>query len=158
MNKSSAQNFVHLLEEDIKTTRGLINQLKSERETLQNRDIESLQQSTDAKTTLLSQLDQNRVARESLLEAAGFPQTEQGFNQFISKAPPSIQKRWNLLKEQLAECKELNLINGQIIHRGETSANRLLDILRGQTIKPGLYDEQGTKNNDSSSSHSFAKA
>ena len=58
---------------------------------------------------------------------------------------------WQTSRDKMQQCKDTNLINGNIISRSLQRTNKLMMIIRGQNKAQNLYGQQGKEQNYGSS-------
>lgn len=143
--------FIQILDLDLKTTLKLLATLDQERQALTTRDSNTLQQTLNQKSQLLSQLHQHYQMREKLLMQNGMEYNEECLEQWISNLSSEqaleINTKWGLFKQRLDELKVNNSINAKIVQRTQQSLSRVLAILKGQPQVQSVYGQDGAKQN-----------
>ncbi len=140
-----------------------VNQLKDlllrERELMEQRKHEGLQEIVTQKDQLLEILTFNAKQREQLLRAAGLETTLAGWEQLLLRSPSTytLIASWQTLTADFIECQKANEINGRMINRSKQTLTHLLNLIRGQVAVPSLYTQKGATTNQSGS-HTMVKA
>jgi len=136
------------IETDIHACQELLKLMESERVALKERDVDSLQNIIDDKSTNLMKLESN--ARQRSQWAALSQQTgpmEKSWVNIIESTNPTMLPRWQELKENLQLCRNQNEINGKLLSRNQQIFTRLLNVVRGQSDAPNLYNQSGARMN-----------
>lgn len=136
-----------VLDEEIRAATQLLGILKTERETLKQRDMEALSRSGDAKHRVLTELDALDKDRLGLAELAGIPADRAGFGDFLESLHQgdNIRVRWQRLVGLLEECQERNEANGRLVALQRAHVEKALAALRGVDKQPGLYGPDGNQ-------------
>ena len=144
-----------MLAQDTATIEQFTQLLTTERDCLQARQHEQLPELIEAKDQLLSQLGAHSQLRQQWLTHANLSRDQHGWLEFLQGRADTraLIEPWQALIEQFAECQELNEVNGKIIGRSRQTLGQLLNIVRGQTSGPQLYNAEGATapQNDSQS-------
>ena len=137
----------------------LKNLLIQERQLLESRKHEELQQLVDEKTALLEGLGQHAQMRQRLLKLLNLPQTAEGWDLFLQRNVQTLPLRegWKAIIVEFSECQTLNDINGKMIARSRQTLNHILSLLRGQVASPSLYNAYGAATQQNTS-YTVAKA
>ncbi|MDO3382623.1 flagella synthesis protein FlgN [Gilvimarinus algae] len=148
-----------MLTADLKAAQALLALLQKESELLKHRDHGALTDLIEAKTQHIELLNAHATERSALLQSLNLPADSNGWQAFMSGNAPlqALLPLWQELQECIAECKALNNINGKLIGRSQQTLQRLLDLVRGKTSTPELYNAKGSATNRALSS-SVAKA
>ncbi len=140
-----------------------IEQLKTlllkERELLEQRKLEGMQEVVSQKDYLLGNLSFSAKQREQLLRSVGLTTDLTGWEAFLGRdaTTRTLIPEWQILTQQFIECKTANEINGKMINRSKQTLSHLLNLIRGQVATPSLYTQKGATTNHSST-HTVAKA
>lgn len=140
-----------------------VNQLKNllllERELMEQRKHEGLQEIVMQKDQLLETLTFNAKQREQLLRSAGLATTLAGWEQLLIRVPSAqpLITQWQTLTDDFIECQKANEINGRMINRSKQTLTNLLNLIRGQVAMPSLYTQKGATTNQNNS-HTVVKA
>lgn len=148
-----------MLAQDSSTIAKLHELLLTEREQLEQRKHQGLQEIVTMKDQLLEVLSFNAKQREQLLRAAGIETTLKGWELLLLRDPSTLSliPSWQKLTAEFVECQKANEINGRMINRSKQTLTHLLNIVRGQVAAPSLYTQKGATTNHNSS-HTVAKA
>lgn len=163
MNTTALQ---HLLEQDLEGARQLNTVLLDERRLLERRDVKALDQLLGRKAELLAQMEKNDRARRQFLQEAGFESDRGGLQaccEYLDTRrqspgqrsgaagqtqPPasthSLPSLCEALFTALAQCREATAVNANIVHRSRSNNTRLLNLMRGGTTRPDVYNPRGT--------------
>lgn len=133
--------------------------LLQERDLLEQRKPEGLQEIVALKDQQLETLTFNAKQRQQLLQAAGLVTTLAGWEQLLLRDPSThnLVANWQLLTAEFVECQKANEINGRMINRSKQTLTHLLNLIRGQVEMPSLYTQKGSTTNQNSS-HSLVRA
>jgi flagella synthesis protein FlgN len=138
-----------LLESDLDYLNRLIDLLHAERDALEARNVQQLQDTVTAKSALLAALDSNGRQRDRHLRQQGQEPTPGNWQRYLDgldeTQAPGIRDTWELLLGALRQCAELTEINARIVARTQRSVGHVLDLVRGQTGQgdASVYDQQG---------------
>lgn len=125
--------------------------LEQEQLVLQQRDLESLKQTTHNKHQLLVNIENNTRERNSVLTQAGFTPSETGFEEFVQQMPEALRQPlmddWHYLQKILIEVRAASRRNEQILIRSKQNVDQLLSLLQGHQSSNVLYDPGGGKGN-----------
>lgn len=155
MNPAALQ---HMISVDITTAESLIALMTHERELLEQRQHDGLADLIEQKNNLLSSLGENALQRQSLLQSLNLQADAEGWETLLSTHPALNDCRtpWKKLTQLFAECQRLNEINGKMINRSRQTLGNLLNIVRGQSAAPALYNQSGVASGNGSS-HSVTR-
>ncbi|MBE8717628.1 flagella synthesis protein FlgN [Cellvibrio polysaccharolyticus] len=148
----------HMISVDINTSETLIALMNHERELLEQRQHEGLGEVIEQKNQLLSQLGENALQRQALLQSLGLQADAEGWETLLSTHPALTESRepWKKLTQLFTECQRLNEINGKMINRSRQTLGNLLNLLRGQAAGPKLYNQSGVASGNGGS-HSVTR-
>lgn len=107
--------------------------LEEEREALNQADAEALNRSGEAKQMLMRRLEQ--LDAERLQMSASLP-----------GAAPHNQSQWTEVLQSLAQCRDRNLRNGELVGQRLSQVRRALSALTGQETGPATYGRRGSVN------------
>jgi flagella synthesis protein FlgN len=144
------------ISQDIQACEHLRELLSKERELLKNREIDALDPLIEAKTKILNQLNQSAITRSQW--TAHYQRESQQAEQDIAKVfiqyakENGLAEQWRKLQSLFKECQMANEINGKTLMRSQSTHERLLSILRGQSVANNLYTDKGAKRNSASGS------
>jgi len=140
----------------IQELKSLLNQ---ERELLEQRHVQGMQEIVSRKDQLLDSLSYTARQREQVLASAALSTDLAGWKAFLERDVLSrdLIPEWELLTAEFAECQASNEVNGKMINRSKQTLSHLLNLIRGQVAAPSLYTQKGATANYSST-HTVAKA
>lgn len=155
----NAQLLRDMLTQDTNAVKQLKDLLLKERELLEQRKLEGMQEIVGLKDHLLGNLAFTAKQREQVLRNAGLPTDLAGWNTFLSRDALTLAliPEWQTLTNEFIECQTANEINGKMINRSKQTLSHLLNLLRGQVAAPSLYTQKGSTTNHSGS-HTVVKA
>ena len=152
MATSTADNrreeLVQILQREVECTRNLMQSLKIENEALSEHQTEALEDIIQDKQESIKQLELIGHQRMTLIEsittqsAANDSYFERG-DYPLNGNDTQLVGLWKELMVLADQCQKQNRINGSIVELGYKQSNYALDILRGTTAKPELYDNTG---------------
>lgn len=154
---------IQFLREMLDQDSNAIEQLKAllikERELLEQRKLEGMQEIVSQKDHLLGNLSFTARQREQMLRSAGLATDLAGWQSFLERdaLTLSLIPAWQTLTNDFAECQAANEVNGKMINRSKQTLSHLLNLIRGQVAAPSLYTQKGSTTNYSST-HTVAKA
>lgn len=133
--------------------------LTQERELLEQRKQEGLQEIIEQKAAVIDQLNNSAKLRQQILIALGLPTNAAGWDTFLQRNNATLPLRddWQILVSEFEECQKMNDVNGKMIARSQQTLNHLLNLLRGKVAAPSLYTAQGTQT-QYTASYTVAKA
>jgi flagellar biosynthesis protein FlgN len=130
-----------------------------ERELLEQRKQEGLQEIIEQKAAAVDLLNNSAKFRQQILATLGLPTNANGWDTFLQRNTATMPLRddWKILVSDFEECQKMNDVNGKMIARSQQTLNHLLSLLRGKVAAPSLYTAQGTQTQHTSS-YTVAKA
>lgn len=133
--------------------------LIQERELLEQRKQDGLQEIIQQKANIVDQLNSSAKIRQQILTALALPANASGWDIFLQRNTITLPLRdeWKSLIAEFEECQTMNDVNGKLIARSQQTLNHLLNLLRGKVAAPSLYTAQGTQT-QYTSSYTVAKA
>ncbi len=156
----SAEQVSQMLAQDTQNIEQLQQSLEQERAALEQRDASALPPIIESKNQLMAALGEHALQRQAWLDNAGLSRDHEGWQQWLNQHPDTATQlpQWQHLAERFAHCRELNEINGKIIHRAQQTLGQMLNLMRGQNNEgPSLYNAQG-RSGSSSGSQTLGKA
>jgi flagella synthesis protein FlgN len=144
-NEGNRHPLESTLTEEVECTRQLLDCLESERTTLIERDLDSLEAITRTKFDCSQRLEQLENQRRTLVESLGFDNTPDSLQRCFKTLPCAdrLFSLWDQILENTASCQASNLTNGSILESGRQHIEQALCILRGQTGSPAVYAQDG---------------
>jgi flagella synthesis protein FlgN len=135
-----------MIEQDLATSRQLLALLERETDSTQARDYKAMSELLKEKTPLLDGLKKNAQMRSKLLLSSNQAANEKNWSLLLdSFNNDSVKQTWQEVKTTIEHCKSINNVNGKLINRGIQSHNKLLQLMRGNTLQADIYDAKGTK-------------
>ena len=135
-----------MIEQDLATSRQLLALLERETDSTQARDYQAMSELLKEKTPLLDGLKKNAQMRSKLLLSSNQAANEKNWSLLLdSFNNDSVKQTWQEVKTTIEHCKSINNVNGKLINRGIQSHNKLLQLMRGNTLQADIYDAKGTK-------------
>jgi flagellar biosynthesis protein FlgN len=133
--------------------------LTRERELLEQRKQEGLQEIIEQKAAVVDHLNNSSKIRNQILNTLGLAPNASGWDTFLQRNTATLPLRddWKNLVSDFEECQKMNDVNGKMIARSQQTLNHLLNLLRGKVAAPSLYTAQGTQT-QYTSSYTVAKA
>lgn len=148
-----------MLAQDSSAIQQLKNLLTQERELLEQRQLQGMEEIVSQKDHLLGNLSYTARQREQLLRSLGLAPDLAGWKTFLERdaLTLSLIPAWEALTNEFVECQAANEVNGKMINRSKQTLSHLLNLIRGQVASPSLYTQKGSTTNYSST-HTVAKA
>lgn len=133
--------------------------LTHERELLEQRKQEGLQEIIEKKAAVIDHLNNSARIRNQILNTLGLSTNASGWDTFLQRNTATLPLRddWKNLVSDFEECQKMNDVNGKMIARSQQTLNHLLNLLRGKVAAPSLYTAKGTQTQHTSS-YTVAKA
>lgn len=132
--KQHEKQLLAMLQEEIKQTQELHEMLDMESEALAARNTSTLEKITNNKLEQIHLLESTGKQREAMIASIkGDPLTNNH----------QLSELWRELIALAEKCQSKNRINGGVIEAGYRQSQQALDILRGSSSKPELYDNSG---------------
>lgn len=134
--------FDYALQQDITHSEQLLSILQQERQALESRDYNDLENLIDQKKNLVEQLENNAAQRKRWLSQHGMIDDFAALNTAKIQAP-NVVTRWETAATVWRECQTANQVNEQICRRTRLVVENVLNILRGQNAAAPTYDAKG---------------
>lgn len=134
--------------------------LLAEAEALLARDADALEHAVGEKHRLMQRLEQLDADKRQLLESHGFGNDPAGVEACIAWCDDTghLLRGWNSLLERVRHCQQQNRVNGVTLESSRRHAQHVLNILRGQSPPPELYNPTGMTAHPGDVGRSLAKA
>jgi flagella synthesis protein FlgN len=146
MNSKYLTTVHAMIEQDLATSRQLLALLERETDSTEARDYKAMSELLKEKTPLLDGLKKNAQMRSKLLLSSNQAANEKNWSLLLdSFNNDSVKQTWQEVKTTIEHCKSINNVNGKLINRGIQSHNKLLHLMRGNTLQADIYDAKGTK-------------
>ncbi len=148
----SADQLKQHVNQDMATCASLLELLTQEQTALKRRDADAVESILEKKVSLLEILEGSAKLRQAWAVSAQQTSDEQGWSQIISELGNSeIKQQWAALKDMYIAVRQQNEINGKLLARHQKTVSRLLDVMRGKTAGPSLYNASGYSSNQARS-------
>lgn len=135
-----------MIDKDLSISRKLLELLKQETPSIQNKDYDSVKKILLDKAPLLDQLKKHADIRKQWLLSLYKVADENHWKDFLSSFNNNdIEKQWKEVNSNIEECKTINESNGILISRGQKTYSQLLTMLRGGVQDAELYTAKGQK-------------
>jgi flagellar biosynthesis protein FlgN len=139
-----------LFENDVKLINELMFLLSREQFSLIDMDIDAIENLLDEKSTLLQKINASVLVRYQALSNAGYEPNENGMAAWIeSSVPMKYIQLWQDFQNTLAQAKELNRVNGQLINKHFNRNQQFLNELKGDFANNGVYGPNGQTSSQS---------
>lgn len=140
----TAQQVQDQLSADISACTALLRLLEEEQSALAEKDADALASIIDQKLPALAQLEESAKQRSLWSGALSASDVAGAWEKVLDKMQQQkLKSDWEQVKTLTRECREKNEVNGKILARHQKVYGRLLDLLRGQTAAPNLYNAYG---------------
>ncbi|MBL1294205.1 MAG: flagellar protein FlgN [Thiotrichales bacterium] len=128
------RDFLNQLSEEIKLTKTMVSVLEQECNALANSDATKINETSQQKRMLLTELETCARKRLQLVTDMGYRRELGSVGRFLSQKDPSqaLLQSWDSLNRQLQLCNDKNQINGRIISLSQRKTEMALNVLRGQ--------------------------
>ncbi len=142
-----------MLERDLEAAQCLRVLLEEERQLLEQRDHQSLSKLIEQKNIHIGVLNHHANERQSVLESLNMTSGNRDWEKLLA-SDPALRAHlplWQTVKDTVLECQRLNDVNGRLINRSQQTLVRLLNLVRGKTAAPQLYNAAGASTHTPSS-------
>ena len=162
-SQNSMQQMTALLKHETTLCDRLLAALNAEHEALKQHSPEQLDATVQQKLACVSALEHNEQALFQMLSHCGFHSSADGLRQFLDSQaaagdPLNINRQWETLLCKIAECKDLNQINGRVLNASLASTQQVLNLLSGREPVGATYNHSGKADDDNDSNRSLAIA
>lgn len=122
----------------------LCEDLMAEQAALIAADLTRMEAMLEKRGPLLQSLAAAAKQRYDALAALGFEASENGMAAWLQQqADDKLNQAWIHFQKQLAQSKELNRLNGLLIHKHFQQNQEKLDVLTGNTASQQFYGKNG---------------
>lgn len=137
-----------LINQQLKATAELLSVMHSEHQALARQDTKTLTPLIEKKQLLLAELETASVGFLNLLLNDGVSLDKDRIETLLAEMSIATDDHlvagWNRLQQQLLDCQQQNLVNGQLMEVSRRGTEQALSILLGHGhAEPGLYDGRG---------------
>ncbi|KTD64809.1 flagella synthesis protein FlgN [Legionella spiritensis] len=143
------KDFISLLEHEIALADSLIKVLEEEKIALTERQFEQLENLSETKQSLAGQLEDAQKRLMQLVGQTDITRYKQSLHDFLITCSQECADKINVLNNEFAEklnlCREINLVNGQVITSNLVTRREIVSALTGQENagKPDTYTASG---------------
>ena len=152
---ANLHSFTDLLKQDLSHLNELHALLVQERTSLEDNQLEVLNELQEKKKPLLLEIQQNARRRTDWVGQTKLSKPR--FLKLLDEKAPPVMALYLQCEERLKEIKQLNDVNGQIIVRSQQRVVRLMQIIRGQSHQAQMYGKNGSTS-AYGSKHTLAEA
>ena len=137
---------------DITACQTLVELLSNEQEALKKQDSDALSRIIEAKIAPLQHLEESAKIRATWIEASSAEKASENWDQLLSELKSTkLKADWETLKKLTQQCRDKNEVNGKLLIRNQQVFGRLLEIMRGQSAGPTLYNATGASSSGNQS-------
>lgn len=148
----NAEQIQRQLTGDIHACNALLSLLEEEQSALATKDADALANIIDQKLPALAQLENSAKQRAAWASANAPADVVASWDGVLDNInQKKLKTDWEHVKKLTLECKHKNEVNGKILARHQQVYGRLLELLRGQTAAPQLYNAYGAATQNSRS-------
>ncbi len=134
-NNNNANVLISHLKQEITWVEELNKLLTEEQEILAKRQFDRLEKMADKKQVLSAALEESSKKRISLLKSENNQSISEALKKFLtlcsSEETTAINSLNTNLMNELDKCRNLNIINGQVIANNLYSSSKIIDALSG---------------------------
>lgn len=149
------------MEQEISWLKELNELLAKEKIVLATRQFEHIEEIANKKNQLSNDLEASNSRRIAVMSEGNPGSIKVSIHDFIKKCSPDDSKKINKLNknlaEQLAICRELNTINGQVIATNLHTRQQIVNILSNKTDEGTVYTAAGTLKSSTTTDPSHQK-
>ena len=133
-----------LFKQDAQLLNNLVLLLTKEQTALVNMDIDEVESILDQKSKLIQKITSATKIRHQALAKDGYEANENGMATWVRAGDnQSVYTDWDAFQKQLAQAKELNRVNGQIINQHFKRNQEALNQLHVKSPNTGVYGPNG---------------
>ncbi len=146
------QQIIKIIDDSVQQALRLKASLVHERQALEDRDLDAIEQSLDNKNACVAALHDLDQRRDTLCQSLGFPSGDEQMTALIAWCDEGnlVDNRWLDLMSIAAQSSDLNMTNGAIVRIRQHHFESSLSVLRG--IVPGsdthTYSRSGAESGD----------
>lgn len=143
-----------LFKQDAQLLSELVSLLTIEQTALVNMDIDEVESILDQKSKLIQTIVNATKMRHKALAQAGYDANENGMVMWLrANDTKALQVQWDAFQKQLAQAKELNRVNGQVINQHFQRNQQMIRQLQGKAVNAGAGNVYGPNGQTTFSSH-----
>jgi flagellar biosynthesis protein FlgN len=154
-NNNNTQSYIAHLEQEIKWVDQLNKLLADEKSFLATRQFNQLEAIAIQKEELSNQLEDSARQRMTIVNQTSASSSISDFTKNLHQTDGSRIKQLNeTLAEKLVLCRELNMVNGQVITHNLYTRQEIVNALSGNHPNAaGVYTATGNVKGTSNTSH-----
>lgn len=130
-----------LIETDLKNAQELREILENVKLALSERETKTLQTLIESQQPVLTNMHQTAKQRATILHKMGLQDNAADWQLVLQKF--DLEEDWEPLRKTLKRCHDLNEVNQRVVQRSRQTVGRLIDIFRGESGQPALYNADG---------------
>lgn len=143
-----------LFKQDAQLLSELVSLLTKEQAALVNMDIDEVESILDQKSKLIQTIANATKMRHKALAQAGYDANENGMVTWLrANDTKALKVQWDAFQKQLAQAKELNRVNGQVINQHFQRNQQMISQLQGKAVNAGAGSVYGPNGQTTFSSH-----
>ena len=158
----ATKHFSELINNNGKTLTAMLKLLKQEKVALEQRDFKTHKKVLAQKQVEIPKLSKIDKEFEVLFCQLGLEFSTASVDNFLTQIPPSVrqelQTKWQKMIKLLKECQEMNAVNERIVFHTKQSADRLMSLIKGESIHSKTYSASGKANMYSNAEQCLATA
>jgi len=148
----------NLLRQDIVDLDALKKLLEQEKHTITTRNTDRISLLANNKSATVQQLELRAKDKAKLIARSGLGiKPGKVEDKLLTLEDSELIDLWQTSRSKMQQCKDINLVNGDVISRSLQRTNKLMKIIRGQGKAQNLYGQKG-KEQSYGSSHRIGKA
>jgi len=141
-----------LFEQEITLSSSLLDIMKNEQSALTENNLFAFENAVKEKIKLIIEIETTETNLVNTLNSHGFSIDKNDINTLVSHCnrqdKENISELMSKLSELASQCQNQNSINSKIIDSSNNNIQKIISILRGQSIDNGdLYDLSGKSTN-----------
>lgn len=153
------QEIETMFEDDLGRGRQLLALLEQETQAVKKRNYDLIEQLLSEKTPLMAQLKSNALKRQNWLGSVKKTHPNADWYYVLKQLKlEHLSDQWEKTKAVMTKCQQVNITNGQLLHRGLQCNERLLNILQGNMDDEKLYNAKGLQRSQSKAIAAYACA
>lgn len=136
-SSADIQSLLVILRSDITELEQLSKLLRSERDFLENGELDKFLEAGQRKIPALEQIESNAASKSAWLKMNNL--SIERFRSIAGERVPRALEMLTRAEALLAEVAGLNRTNQKIIHLSQQRTEKIMEILRGGQSRPTLY-------------------
>lgn len=151
-----------LLQSELDDTQRLFALMETEKQQLESRNLEALQQLLPDKAEILTAIENKHLQRGDWQQLAGVKHGDEALRDYLIEqqdvAASACLSIFDQLKKDLKNCSDYNTLNGLIISNSKRRNSQRLNIYRGKPQEKSLYNARGGSTSSSTRSRNAQQA